>query len=622
MADDFQRVMLELPPEYPYKESKLFEYVSFRKARKTQEVYRSKVKSFFVSNIRQGKPLFSSQSTSTFAKKNVVIKNIGNMKKAHLKNALEYTISHSDDQVGIDYLGEFVNVNDIMRDWEQDFSSNPNTNEALHLVFSLNESHSQSVLDTLTESARQTMQSYFPTYKWVMIPHSHQNKPHIHIILNKTDIFTKKKLHFGNKNDIAQFYEELREDFKYNLFTYSRGKLDYTNEVKFDKRFRQDMLDSKIDNLEKLQAIKEPNKELDFMANYKKAIFDFSNRHKGYSQKLNAVTKSLKNKNIYLGNVERKIESLMLQNINPTLLHQKQQLLQAQILEDTKEQERLKKALADLDSALRHFLDWEANFNTFSKNFQEKEKQKAFVKSFVGYEKYLSVELSQKLRDTQKAIAKSENSLKNKFSNVNEGVIKGLSNFNEKSNVFKLSSSYSKLIFYKGIISSIDFSDNQSLRDKKQKSIDELVMLEKQIIELMRIHLQKLPKQIEDSLSALESLKQDRTLDSMSFARAAVRLNKKINFYESSLKAIMRFQKRYGIELVSSAAISEKQNVARAKEQTQTKTSQEHIKPTNNALTQDSNQAIKQDDIKQDKQGASKGIDKDVSHTKKSSLSL
>ena len=36
----------------------------------------------------------------------------------------------------------------------------------------------------------------------------------------------------------------------------------------------------------------------------------------------------------------------------------------------------------------------------------------------------------------------------------------------------------------------------------------------------------------------------------------------------------------------------------------------------------DSNQAIKQDDIKQDKQGASKGIDKDVSHTKKSSLSL
>lgn len=103
----------------------------------------------------------------------------------------------------------------------------------------------------------------------------------------------------------------------------------------------------------------------------------------------------------------------------------------------------------------------------------------------------------------------------------------------------------------------------------------------------------------------------------MSFARAAVRLNKKINFYESSLKAIMRFQKRYGIELVSSAAISEKQNVARAKEQIQAKTSQEHIKPTNNALTQDSNQAIKQD-----KQGASKGIDKDVSHTKKSSLSL
>ena len=114
---------------------------------------------------------------------------------------------------------------------------------------------------------------------------------------------------------------------------------------------------------------------------------------------------------------------------------------------------------------------------------------------------------SMSIIDTQKAIAKSENSLKNKFSNVNEGVIKGLSNFNEKSNVFKLSSSYSKLIFYKGIVSSIDFSHNQSLRDKKQKSIDDLAMLEKQIIELMRIHLQKLPKQIEDSLSALESLK-------------------------------------------------------------------------------------------------------------------
>ncbi|BDB64005.1 hypothetical protein T36_0452 [Helicobacter cinaedi] len=68
MADDFQRVMLELPPEYPYKESKLFEYVSFRKARKTQEVYRSKVKSFFVSNIRQGKTL-SNLSKSNLSKK-------------------------------------------------------------------------------------------------------------------------------------------------------------------------------------------------------------------------------------------------------------------------------------------------------------------------------------------------------------------------------------------------------------------------------------------------------------------------------------------------------------------------------------------------------------------------
>lgn len=553
-----REIVVDIPLEKQNFDEKLFEYKSFRKVPKVREVYLKKVQAAFSHNFVSNAPTFKPKGS----KKNVVIKNIGNMKKAHLKNALSYTIEKSfqgyidlfgdgeenslqsllseGERCGIDYLGNFVGVEDILKDWQKDFSTNPNTNEALHLVFSLNELESDSLMDILLESTKATMQSNFSQYKYVLIPHAHQNQPHIHIIINKTNIFSRKKLHFGSKQECASFYDGLREDFRQNLFVFSNGKLDYTNDVRFDKAFRQEHLDSKLAILESFEDTPQQyDKDIEFLQNYKSAISSVNAKLKFFTNQNLSLQKEIKNKAIYLHNVEKKIESLQSEHKNPTKLKDKRLELISVLSNLKKQYEKNERAKEILSEHTKRFLDWEDTYKSFSKNFTLHNKKKSLVSTFKGYEQYLPTNLVQKLNVYKKDVARFESTLAQKAHSINDGIIAGVLDYNDKTNVFKLSKKLSKLTYYTNILSSIAFSENKSLQERKDQRKQEL----DQALEILLAQIAKRLRFVFESLqkSKEEYEKHKRTLplnpdNELIPDKILLALQKRVDFLSKELK--------------------------------------------------------------------------------------
>ncbi len=62
-----------------------------------------------------------------------------------------------------------------------------------------------------------TLQENFSGHKFAMALHSHQNNPHIHVLINKRNIFTGKKIHFDKREDIKEFFNKIRDDYTNEL---------------------------------------------------------------------------------------------------------------------------------------------------------------------------------------------------------------------------------------------------------------------------------------------------------------------------------------------------------------------------------------------------------------------
>ncbi|QOQ91998.1 hypothetical protein HW260_11550 (plasmid) [Helicobacter cinaedi] len=177
--------------------------------------------------------LFSVIQERKFAKQ-VMIKLLSNLSAKGVKNALNYVIRNSESTFALNQDNELVSLEDIMNDWQKDFSPKENAKEAWHFTFSLDEAVDKHSLEALKISVSEVMKKNFFEYKFVSVIHSHQNKPHIHIILNKNNIFSRKKLHFKSKQDIKDFWNLLREDFK-NSLNFHNPNLNYENKYKFER---------------------------------------------------------------------------------------------------------------------------------------------------------------------------------------------------------------------------------------------------------------------------------------------------------------------------------------------------------------------------------------------------
>ncbi|WRG38177.1 relaxase/mobilization nuclease domain-containing protein [Helicobacter pylori] len=185
--------------------------------------------------------------------KQAVIKNIGNMTRLHSKRAMDYIAKHG-ELVRDEFFNE-VNYNDIAEQWNEQFeklleNKSRVKNCALHLVFSIDENCNEKNLKALELSVYQTLTNTLGyDYPFIMKLHTHQNNPHVHVIINKTNRITNKQLRFNSKDSCKEFYHTLRETFKDYLFANSKGELQYSNTPNIYKAIKD--IETELDTLEK-----------------------------------------------------------------------------------------------------------------------------------------------------------------------------------------------------------------------------------------------------------------------------------------------------------------------------------------------------------------------------------
>lgn len=507
-----RKILLHVPEA---KDEPLFEYVSFRKQHQSAEPYMRKAFKKFHAHISVSTP-----KSSSLSKKQVVIKNIGNMKSSHLSNALGYCLKNSalstlllesnlDSGVALNHLSELVGYEQILDDWSKDFSKNPNINEALHLVFSLNEMPSQSAIDILLCAVRESMQANMPEYKWVMIPHSHQNRPHIHVIINKTNIFSKKKLHFSSKLEIAEFFHVLREDFVQNLFTYSQGRLDYTNET-MSKDFRVNLLRDREATLDEI-ARESANThdfsnfidDMAYINTQQRAITSLHLKRKPLYLLTQSLEKELKNTQIYCANVEKKLQQIQTNQVDkanaqgnntfgdasgkqqathtptftPTKLLVKREILEQKIASLQQQITSNNAKIQELDSGIKQLMDSSESFSRLTKHFSTLHKKKALLSSCKGFERYFSKDLIAKLTALKQEVAHSQAALKYHFNDISASILQAPKS--SKRTIFALSKQLGKISQFKSALSMMSEQEIES--HQKAHTLNEIERMEQEL---------------------------------------------------------------------------------------------------------------------------------------------
>lgn len=292
-----------------------------------------KIKSAYTKEIKfkKEKFIFGKSPNYNFSKANksqaVVVKLLSNLGKKGVKNAISYCIRNSESSFAINENGELVTPQEIFQEWGKDFSANEKSKEAWHLCFSVKEMPTQKNLKKLQESVSEVMQENFFGYKYAMILHTHQNNPHIHIIVNKRNFLTNKKIHFKNKDDIKEFFSDIRNNFAYSLR--SRG-LNYENKSALEKNL-QASFQRKKERIDTLQT-------------------DFREFFKNYYDEYDFIIKNNKN----LGDKRTKTANLIKENEN---LHKQKSNLIDLLVQYTKQKNKKKyqilKELKKINQSLR-----------------------------------------------------------------------------------------------------------------------------------------------------------------------------------------------------------------------------------------------------------------------------
>ncbi len=193
----------------------------------------------------------------------VLIKNIGQMKRSHLENALNYALENSETAYNEMFLE--CDKQFILESWLNDFDLTKDYNEAMHLVFSIKAKPDEETMHGLLNSTWETLKVRLPEYKFALVPHTHQDHAHIHCFINKTNQLTRRRLRFKGREDCKEFFNELRSEFAYRLNEHllSEEYL-YVNEPKLKEL---DNIKQQLQDLEKeekaLEQIKTPQDEWD-----------------------------------------------------------------------------------------------------------------------------------------------------------------------------------------------------------------------------------------------------------------------------------------------------------------------------------------------------------------------
>ena len=218
-----------------------------------------------------------------FESKQVIVKLLSNLTPSGFKNALRYIRDNSSDEFVKNEYGEAVSLNETIKEWNKDFTGKKNAKECWHLCFSINESPTNKNLYALEESVKDLMQKNFPHHKFVYVIHTHQSRPHVHVLLNKNNQFTRKKLHFNGRNEIRDFFNTLRNDFKDGLNLY--GNLNYHNAYKYEKN---NILEHNLDSMRYNKS-----NQLNIVTHLEKSVDKINKKYEHYKTKIESTNTKL-----------------------------------------------------------------------------------------------------------------------------------------------------------------------------------------------------------------------------------------------------------------------------------------------------------------------------------------
>lgn len=445
----------------------LFEYEEIKRIKPTKDSVQNFFKTYYPNsyhNLIYFQDDFNIKTTPTGASnKNVVIKNIGDMKIPRLVNALNYAIKKSTlNNKALTEFFELKGLAEILHEWKYDFNWEKEYNEGMHLVFCIDEERTYKNLSVLQMSVWQTMKDVLDDYKFALIPHVHQNKPHVHVILNKNS-FSGKKLHFNKKNDIKDLFFNLRESFKNNLFLFSNGSLDYNNPR--PKSF----LEKKIENLETtLEKIQNPPQQEDFNElKYKPYL---SNVYKSIKRNIS----SLETKNLKLWKKINNFPDEENRSYGENLFFNK---LLKEILSNQKKIERSKMEINTL-------LEIEDNYTNFFYKKSELDKKKTILSFFSQVNpQFLDKKTLESIKKLSKEIKKEEVLESESLKELSTAIINDESAFiNEKQNLFVLSK---KLKIIKDTLLALD-KDTSLNNDSKVALKQRLLLLEEKFFILIK----------------------------------------------------------------------------------------------------------------------------------------
>ncbi|EAL8904469.1 hypothetical protein D0B03_09165, partial [Campylobacter upsaliensis] len=214
-----------------------YEEIKIKKYKREERENVTPIKKFFAHPLSEFylKTNHNNLFQNSFSSKQVIAKNLSNLDEVGAKNAMAYVIRNSSDDFIIDERGNKRKYNELMCEWKKDFSCKKNSKEVWHLTFGINERKSEKNLKILEESVREVLEKNFFEYKYAYVLHTHQGKPHVHILINKNNQFTRKKLHL-QKNEFKDFFTTLRNDFAFALNL--RG-LEYHNHFRLEKDLKR-----------------------------------------------------------------------------------------------------------------------------------------------------------------------------------------------------------------------------------------------------------------------------------------------------------------------------------------------------------------------------------------------
>lgn len=294
-------------------------------------------------------------------------------------------------------------------------------------------------------------------YKFIIAIHAHQNKPHCHAIVNKTSKFTKKKLHFDSRDEIKDFFFNMRENFKSALLGHSRGKLVYDNSYAFER----DSYNKKLKELEQIDLQDfSANKSFDFDSYIEQILVGLRGRQKVLVENKESFEKQLTNL------MKMHKEMLKSDDIISLIDNPKYNELCDIIIQKGKaydfNKKTIKKITSDLESIKLFSQTIRNNLSSMSVLKQKETLIKSFKRS-----RNISKDAINKILLLEQEIKLLKEHQKENSMSIISSFGSNIKKLNAKSNLFILVPMQENLVKYKNALESFEISD-----DSKNKELD------------------------------------------------------------------------------------------------------------------------------------------------------